>query len=420
MFSSLLCFGLLASSAVGLSSSGPSKRASTSALSQRGPPPGFVTASGTKFQLDGEDFYFAGSNAYYLPFLQNATDVDAGLAAAKAAGLSVIRTWGFNDKNRTYNPSGKPQYGAEGGGPTDIVFQWFESDGTTTIDLSGFDKVVNAAEKHGIKLLIALTNNWADYGGMDVYTTNLGFRSHDDFYREPSIKALYKNYVKTFVNRYKHSPAIFAWELANEPRCGADLIRNLWRSWSCNSALLGSWIDEMSTFVKSIDPDHMVTWGGEGAYNQRGNLDTRYNGFDGGDFDHEMTLPNIDFGVFHTYPDWWFKTISWTARWIRDHAASGRAAGKPVVHEEYGWLTPAARWSQRFWFSFKTRPQVYGEWQSIMLEEKMAGDLYWQFGYSNYSYGRNHDDGFTIYLDDQEAQQLVYQHARNVNALNVS
>lgn len=46
--------------------------------------------------------------------------------------------------------------------------------------LKRLDQLVKLAETKGIKLIFALTNNWADYGGMDVYTVNLGGRYHDD------------------------------------------------------------------------------------------------------------------------------------------------------------------------------------------------------------------------------------------------
>lgn len=218
------------------------------------------------------------------------------------------------------------------------------------------------------------------------------------------------------VTRYKDSPAIMAWELANEPRCGADGVRNLPRSNNCGPAILSAWIDEMSAYIKSLDEHHLVTWGGEGEFNMQSD-DWAYAGADGGDFDHEITLPNIDFGVFHSYPDWWSKTPEWTEQWIKDHAAAGRKAGKPVVHEEYGWLTPEARLENLGTVVNATRIEVLSRWQDIMVQEKMP-DMYWQFGYSGYSYGRNHDDGFTIFLDDDEAQTLVYDHAKAVNALN--
>ncbi|KAF2688551.1 glycoside hydrolase family 5 protein [Lentithecium fluviatile CBS 122367] len=387
----------------------------TAAVISRKVPHGFVTTEGNKFMLDGKSFYFAGSNAYYFPFNEKASDVEAGMAAAKAAGLNVFRTWGFNDKNRTYIPDGLPKYGDEGAGATPNVLQWW-SNGTSEINLEPFDKVVAAAEKTGIKLIVALTNNWADYGGMDMYTVQLGGKYHDDFYRLPQIKKAFKRYLKAIVTRYSSSSAIMAWELGNEPRCGADSVRNLPRSTKCTTETLTYWIDEMSKYVKQLDKNHLVTWGGEGGFN-RNSTDGFYNGYDGGDFDLELSLRGIDFGTFHSYPDWWSKTVEWTDQWIEDHGASGRKVGKPVVHEEYGWLTPQKRQEYLGKVSNTTRIEALSLWQATSLKEKMP-DMYWQFGYGGYSYGKNHDDGFTIFLEENEAKTLVYEHAKRVNALN--
>lgn len=68
------------------------------------------------------------------------------------------------------------------------------------------------------------------------------------------------------------------------------------------------------------------------------------------------------------------------------------------THHSIGWLTPEARKENLGTVSNTTRIQAVGGWQAISVEEKMP-DLFWQFGYSGFSYGKNHDDGFTIFLD---------------------
>jgi mannan endo-1,4-beta-mannosidase len=90
------------------------------------------------------------------------------MTAAKKAGQKVMRTWAFNERNSTatYNASGLPQYGGEGAGVTPVYFQQWDN-GVATINygstgLQVLDEVVKLAEQTGLKLILTLTNNWAD------------------------------------------------------------------------------------------------------------------------------------------------------------------------------------------------------------------------------------------------------------------
>lgn len=47
---------------------------------------GFVTTKGTTFKLDGKDFHFAGSNAYYFPF----NDVSISREAYYQLSLTIV------------------------------------------------------------------------------------------------------------------------------------------------------------------------------------------------------------------------------------------------------------------------------------------------------------------------------------------
>jgi mannan endo-1,4-beta-mannosidase len=382
------------------------------------PPRGFVYTDGEHFAIDGKKFYFFGTNAYWFPFLSNISDTSLAMDKAKAAGIKVIRTWGFNDLNTTYVPGGLPQYGNEGAGPSTIYFQSW-TNGTPTINygdngLKRLDQVVALAEQKGLKLIIPFTNNWADYGGMDMYTVNMGGKYHDDFYTSKKIIAQYKKYIKAVVSRFKNSPAIFAWELGNEPRCGADGTRNLPRSANCTVNTITKWSKDISKYIKDLDCNHLVATGTEGFFNGTSE-DWAYNGADGVDSETLLKIHDIDFGTFHLYPDWWSKTVEWATNFTIAHANLQHKIKKPVVSEEYGWLRDEDRQAWLGRSSNITREEAIGAWQEAGYQHKLAGDMYWQLGVGGLSFGNSTNDGFTMYLDSPEAKKLIYEHAKRMN-----
>src|SRR5687768_16524841 len=147
---------------------------------------GFVTRSGANLKLNGSTFKLAGSNNYYLMY-KSRLMVDDVFADAQNAGFNVLRTWGFLDIG---NQDGSNSVrGIQEG----IYFQYWDptqgrpvyNDGPT--GLEKLDYVLYSARQHGIRLVIPLTNNWNDFGGMDQYVrwrdaSNDGPSYHDDFY----------------------------------------------------------------------------------------------------------------------------------------------------------------------------------------------------------------------------------------------
>ncbi|KAF8757294.1 glycosyl hydrolase 5 (cellulase A) family [Rhizoctonia solani] len=361
------------------------------------PPPastGYVKVSGQKFTLNGATFTVVGSNAYWIPQLSNPADITTAFSDLKKAGFTTLRTWGFNEVT---SPSGT--YYQLWNGATSTI-------NTGADGLARFDQVVAGAKAAGIRLIVALTNNWSDYGGMDVYVKQiLGSNNHDLFYTDATVKAAFKKYIDAFVGRYKNEPTIMAWELSNEPAPRKQWNLD-WNLHTCGKYLIllppGP---EFSAYIKSIAPNQLVGLGDEGFFNRPGHPSYPYQGGEGIDFDANLQISTLDFGTAHAYPEHWGEANNitlWGVQWIRDHAASQKAANKPVILEEFGVTEQYGRLN------------IYPVWWKEIISSGLAGDLIWQAG-SALSYGNAHDDGYTIFPGEAE-YTLQTQYAAELKA----
>ncbi|KAL0578392.1 hypothetical protein V5O48_003613 [Marasmius crinis-equi] len=344
------------------------------------PPPastGFVKVSGQRFTLNGSKYTVVGANSYWVGLAGlSTTDMNKAFSDIAKAGGTTVR--GFNEVT---SPNGLPYYQRWSGSTATV--------NTGADGLRNFDNVIAAAKANGIRLIVALTNNWADYGGMDVYVNQIVGQGqpHDLFYTNTNVINAFKKYISTFVGRYKNEPTILGWELANEPRCKGTTGTT---SGTCTTQTITKWATNISAYIKSIDSNHLVAIGDEGFFNKPGNPSYPYQGGEGIDFDANLKISSIDFGTFHSYPIPWGQTsdpTGWGVQWILDHATSQKAANKPVLIEEYG-LDSSAQAS------------AYASWLSTVISSGLTGDLIWQAGSILSNGQRTSDDGYAIFPDD--------------------
>lgn len=214
-------------------------------------------------------------------------------------------------------------------------------------DLNCLEYALDRMQERGMSAVLFLNNAWEwSYGFPDYLEAAGAGRQPEpavDGYPEymagmaafsTNAEAIHlnHNYIRSIVTRLKDHPAIFSWQICNEPRCFSE-------SGEVREAFV-RYIHSTAALIKSIDGLHMVSTGNEGLMGCESDpvLYERINCCD-----------DIDYITIHIWPyNWgWVKeeniadgvqeAIDKTGSYIDSHLDLARRLGKPLVIEEFGY-----------------------------------------------------------------------------------
>lgn len=318
-----------------------------------GPPllDSFVRTRGSRFVIAGRPFRFVGANVAVMHRDEDRAAMPETLAQASQAGIRVIRVWASGE-----------------GGPKDIgpvsdFADWprmhpfrFAPDQWNEEALVHLDKVIAEAARNKLLVQLCLVNTWRDTGGITQYLRWAGINDAADdkfdfginperamlFYTNEETRRLYRQHVEKIVTRrntvtgavYRDDPNIFGWELINE----AQVVTGRW-------AERRAWFKEMSDYLNSLDPNHIITpgdWGYRTASERREWL-----------ADH--MLANIDYCDVHNYPrpdeNVFVDSPKAMQEFVDNRVAAALSLRKPLVFGEFGMGVEGHNgFSQTEWF----------------------------------------------------------------------
>ena len=310
--------------------------------------PGFAQAADTRFLIDQKPFRFVGANIDLMFQQQTRAHLSEMMQRAAGTGIQVVRIWASGE-----------------GGPADVQpannwrrDRWFrrKPNEWNEAEFVFLDRVIAEAARNRLRVQLCLANWWRDTGGVTQYLRWAGVNGADDdnypfgvndekamlFYTNETARRLYREHVEKIATRrnsvtgvlYRDDPTIFGYELMNEARC-------LTGRWEERRA----WLAEMSAYLKSLDPDHLIApgdWGYRSAAERREWL-----------LDHN--LPNIDYCDVHIYPrddlDSFVESPKALGEFIENRVAASASIKKPLVLGEFGMSGDGYKgFSQVEWF----------------------------------------------------------------------
>lgn len=295
-----------------------------------------------------ENPYFIGTNLWYGPIL--ASDGEGGDIARLERELDYLKSLGVTNLRVLVGCDGKegvatriqPTLQTEAGVYNETL-------------LRGLDRFLVELGKRDMQAVLFLNNSWEWSGGYGMYLewatgekalipAESGYPAYMDwagsFVSNDEAKELFFNHVRAIVSRtnsitgkaYADDPAIFSWQIGNEPRCFSSdpKVQDAFVDWMWKSAAL----------IKSIDRNHMVSSGSEGKWGCEGSIEL---------FERIHSCPDIDYLNIHIWPYNWSwvreesldsrleEAFSNTDEYINEHIEVAGRLGKPIVIEEFGY-----------------------------------------------------------------------------------
>ena len=391
----------------------------------------FVRVENGHFVRNGEPYAFIGTNFWYGPIL--ASDGQGGDYGRLVRELDTLKALGVENLRVLV-----------GGDGPDGVFSHIEptlqkAPGVynDTI-LTGLDRFLVELGKRDMQAVLYLNNSWEWSGGYGQYLEWAGagkaliplidgygpfMRQMAGFAVNKEAQELFFNHLRFIVGRtntitgkpYSEDPAIFSWQIGNEPRCFSDAPE-------VRGGFIG-WLTEAARIIKEIDPNHMVSSGNEGLAGCE---------FDPALLEEVAAIPGIDYMTIHIWPYNWSwvhveslledlpSALEKTDEYVHTHVALAERHGLPIVAEEFGF--PRDGFSPDRTASTRGRDTYYRHLFD-MVGNELAGANFW--GWSGFARPRHTQwERGDDYTGDpaQEAQGLngVYMDDTTVDVIKAS
>ena len=174
------------------------------------------------------------------------------------------------------------------------VFVPYDGFGKSNIDLKKLEqliKILDLAEAKNLKVMVTLFDFYGDYSVLDWTLT--------------------QRHAKQIVNALKNHKALATWDLKNEPNLDFE---------SRGEKLVTAWLDFMTDFVKSQDPNHAVTIGWSNAESA------------------SILKDKLDFVSFHYYED--LDQLDATYKNLKT-----KIKDRPIVISEFGVSSYRGLWN---------------------------------------------------------------------------